>query len=88
MEQFQRGERLYQVKRLKQKRKQYWGATIVKSKALGKVAQYPCICSCTMCSPTSYKKQLGNSVHGLKTTEQSVLQLLRTEESQKWFVKN
>lgn len=50
MVRYDRGERLAQVKRLKQKRKSYWGNWAGSSaRQLGRVSQYPKICSCHKC---------------------------------------
>ena len=60
MERFNRQERRNQVERLKAKRKNYWGypsrigpdtepRVQMDAKQLGKVVQYPQVCSCSGC---------------------------------------
>lgn len=58
MERFNRAERRAQVERLKARRKNYWGygrpwsargAEPMGPKQLGRVVQYPQVCSCTGC---------------------------------------
>lgn len=57
MVKFHRGERLEQVKRLKNNRKGYWGGWAKASpKQLGKVSQYPHPCSCYKCCNISGMK--------------------------------
>lgn len=76
MEKFNRAERIAQTQRLKNTRKNYfnvWDKT--SGKQLGRIVQYPCMCSCHMCS----RKGVGNSVGSQKATTQSFIQLSRTE---------
>lgn len=84
---FNRAERIKQIKRLKKARKSFhgyelsWGTEGKKkmsAKALGKVVQYPCICSCFLCS--NNKKYYGNSFNGLHVKEKSFLLLLKSEK--------
>lgn len=81
-----RGQRLEHVKRLKLKRKNYHGfglsygqegIRVMNPLQLGKVAQYPCICSCFMCSYN--KKYYGNSFSQLKSKEKSFILLFKAE---------
>lgn len=53
MEKFNRAERRSQTERLKAKRKLYWGRQYdgsMDARQLGKVVQYPQVCSCWMCA--------------------------------------
>ena len=68
MERYHRGERLQQVKRLKVKRKNYWGK-IKTPRGSGMVSQTPAICSCWMCG--NYRKYYGNGSNGLTIKELS-----------------
>lgn len=76
MERYHRGERLYQVKRLKVKRKNYWGM-LKNPKNAGRVSQYPAICSCHMCGNS--RKYYGNGKQGLSVKELSDQELLKLE---------
>ena len=71
---FHRGERFYQTKRIKNNRKSYWGyhrvygtrgKQTMDSKQLGRVSQYPSICSRHKCSGSTYRKMHGNGLNGL-----------------------
>lgn len=80
MVKFNRAERIAQTKRLKNTRKNYFNVWLKDDpKQLGRIVQYPCMCSCAGCSATTARHQSGNSVLGLKATEQSFIQLSKTE---------
>jgi hypothetical protein len=77
---FHRGERRYQIERLKKKRKNYWGypSTVSSSteppvemtpRQLSAVAQHPAICSCWMCSGSAFRRMYGNGRDGLTFQE-------------------
>lgn len=92
-----RGERLAHVKRLKEKRKGYWGyfrnprgtetkeQSCMSAKQLGRVSQYPSACSCTMCG--NPRNWWGNSnraltVHEISDREFFELELKGLEDEQ------
>ena len=75
MERYHRGERLYQVKRLKVKRKNSWGK-VTTPKAAGAVTQHPAICSCWMCGNS--RKYYGNGGQGLTKQEISDREYMKT----------
>lgn len=75
MERYHRGERLEQSKRLKQKRKSYWGMTNPNQKQLGRVSQYPAICSCPACGNS--RKYYGNGNQGISYKEYSDREFLK-----------
>jgi hypothetical protein len=80
MQHFDRGERRLQTERLKNTRKNYFNVwDHGDPKQLGRITQYPCMCSGPCCSPTAYRRLYGNALRGLKATEQSALQLLCKE---------
>ena len=80
MDKFTRAERIAQTKRLKNTRKNYFNVWLKSDpKQLGRIAQYPCMCSCCGCSSTAARRIRGNSLAGLKATEQSFIQLASTE---------
>ena len=76
MEKFNRGERQYQIKRLKAKRKNYGNIWIKNDpKQLGKIVQYPRMCSCFLCS----NKAFTNSIKEQKHSVQSFIALNKKE---------
>jgi hypothetical protein len=76
MDKFSRAERIFQTQRLKNTRKNYFNVWDKNDpKQLGRIVQYPCMCSCYLCS----RKQYGNSFNGQKATTQSFIQLSKTE---------
>lgn len=80
MVKFSRAERIAQTQRLKNTRKNYFNVWLKSDpKQLGRIVQYPCMCSCAGCSATTARRITGNSLAGLKVTEQSFIQLAATE---------
>ena len=86
MEKFNRAERLAQVKRLKNKRKNYYGfgrvygkegKSSMTAKQLGSVVQTPQPCSCFQCCNT--RKLKGISFETRTAEENSFLQLYKSE---------
>ena len=82
MEKFDRGERRYQVERLKVKRQWYYrhgrvygteGIVPMTPKQLGRVVQYPAMCSCWACG---YDRK----DHGLPIQERRMFQDLLQED--------
>lgn len=73
---FNRQERRFQTERLKNNRKNYFNVWDKNDpKQLSRVVQYPCMCSCYMCSRTTST----NSIKDQKATTQSFIQLANTE---------
>ena len=73
-----KGDRLHRAKQLKHNRKSYYGynrtygtegVRAMTPTQLGKVSQYPAVCSCYMCSGNCYRKVYGNSLRG-KTVQE------------------
>lgn len=73
---FNRQERRFQTERLKNNRKNYFNVWNKNDpKQLGRIVQYPCMCSCYMCSHSAST----NSIKDQKATIQSFIQLSNTE---------
>ena len=73
---FNRQERRFQTERLKNNRKNYFNVWNKNDpKQLGRIVQYPCMCSCYMCSNSTST----NSIKDQKATIQSFIQLANTE---------
>lgn len=76
MDKSKRAQRRYHTVRLKENRKNYWaGKFKLFPTEIGKVVQYPAVCSCHMCG--NPRKYSGNSSSGKTRAELSFLELIK-----------